>query len=110
MGMGDSVSPRQIQLIQGAASILVEHLYLSKEEAIVLISESLREELKESKVMFEFLEIGTLAYRQSFIRNLVNRVEVKLVANKNIPQSRIKEGIDIFVKMLYASWSNLGAT
>ena len=47
--------------------------------------------------MFEFLEIGTLAYRQSFIRNLVNRVEVKLVANKNIPQSRIK-GIDIFVK------------
>ena len=57
----------------------MEHLYLSKEEAIVLISESLKKELKESKVMFEFLEIGTLAYRQSFYSNLVNRVEVKLV-------------------------------
>jgi hypothetical protein len=110
MSTGDSVSPRQIQLIQGAAAILVEHLYLTKEEAIVIISESLREELKESKVLFEFLEIGTLTYRQTFIRNLVNRVELKLVANKNIPQYKIKEGIDIFVKMLYASWSNLGVT
>lgn len=110
MSAGDTVSPRQIQLIQGAAAILVDYLYLSKEEAITIISESLREELKESKVMFEFLEIGTISYRQTFVRNLVHRVEVKIVANKNVPQSRIKEGIDIFVKMLYASWANLGAT
>jgi len=108
MSTGDIVSPRQIQLIQGAAVILVERLYLSKEEAISIISESLREELKESKVLFEFLEIGTLAYRQAFIRNLVHRVELKIVANKSVPHSRIKEGIDAFVKLLYASWASLG--
>jgi urease gamma subunit len=109
MSNGDKVSPRQIQLIQGAAAILVDHLYLSKEEAIEIISDSLREELRESKVLFEFLEIGTISYRQTFIRNLVHRVEVKIIANKNVPQSRIKEGISIFVKMLYASWGSLGS-
>lgn len=103
---GDTVSPRQIQLIQGAAAILIEQLYLSKEEALTIISESLREELKSSNVLFEFLEIGSLSYRQAFIRNLVSRVESKLIITKNLPTSKIKSAIDIFVKMLYASWAS----
>lgn len=104
----DKVSPRQLQLIQGSASILIEHLSLTKEEAISIISESLKEELKASNVLFEFLEIGSLTYRQSFARNLVYRVEKKVKARRNIPEQRIRNAIDIFVKMLYDSWLEQG--
>lgn len=106
--MGDKLSPRQIQLIQGAAAILIEQLYLSKEEALSIISESLREELKASNVSFEFLEIGSLSYRQAFVRKLVHRVEIKINTFKNLPPERIKTAIELFVKMLYESWMNLG--
>jgi hypothetical protein len=108
MNNGDKLSPRQIQLIQGAAAILIEQLFLSKEEAIGVISEALKEELKASNVSFEFLEIGSLSYRQSFIRKLVHRVEIKINTFKNLPAERIKTAIDFFVKMLYASWTNHG--
>lgn len=79
MGNGEKLSVRQIQLIQGTVAILIEQLSLSKEEALIVISESLREELKASNVSFEFLEIGSLSYRQTFVRKLVQRVEAKLV-------------------------------
>ena len=41
MGNGEKLSPRQIQLIQGAAATLIEQLFLSKEEALNVISDSL---------------------------------------------------------------------
>lgn len=105
---GDKLSPRQIQLIQGTAAILMEQLFLSKEEALSIISESLREELKASNVSFEFLEIGSLSYRQSFIRKLVHRVEIKINTIKTLPTEKVKQAIDLFVKMLYQSWMNIG--
>ena len=108
MGNGEKLSPRQIQLIQGATKILIEQLLLSKEEALSIISESLKEELRASNVSFEFLEIGSLSYRQAFIRKLVNRVESKVNLFKSLPPERIKIGIDMFVKMLYSSWANTG--
>ncbi|MBP7284539.1 MAG: hypothetical protein KBA66_23340 [Leptospiraceae bacterium] len=106
--MGDKLSPRQIQLIQGAAAILIEQLHLTKEEAFMIISESLKEELKASNVSFEFLEIGSLSYRQAFIRKLVNRVESKINLIKNFPSEKIKLAVEKFVKMIYESWMNLG--
>lgn len=108
MGNVEKLSPRQIQLIQGATKILIEQLLLSKEEALSIISESLKEELRASNVSFEFLEIGSLSYRQAFIRKLVNRVESKVNLIKSLPPERIKIGIDMFVKMLYSSWANTG--
>jgi len=108
MGNGEKLSPRQIQLIQDAAAILIEQLFLSKEEALSVISDSLKEELKTSNVSFEFLEIGSLSYRQAFIRKLVYRVESKVNALKSLPPERIKTAIDMFVKRLYSSWTNIG--
>jgi hypothetical protein len=103
---GESLSQRQIQLIQGTASILMEQLSLTREEAISIITESLREELKASNVSFEFLEIGTISYRQAFIRKLVDRVEIKIIINKNLPQQKIKAAINNFIQMLYESWKS----
>ncbi|MBK8398419.1 MAG: hypothetical protein IPL26_24650 [Leptospiraceae bacterium] len=108
MGNGEKLSVRQIQLIQGTVAILIEQLSLSKEEALIVISESLREELKASNVSFEFLEIGSLSYRQTFVRKLVQRVEAKISLFNNIPKERIKLAVDLFVKMLYESWASIG--
>lgn len=108
MGYTEKLSERQVALIQGSAFILTEHLNLTKEEAIPIISESLKEELDASKVTFEFLEIGTISYRQDFARKLVRRVEKKILSIRNISPDKMRHAIDLFVKMLYESWMNLG--
>ncbi|HMV44259.1 MAG TPA: hypothetical protein PKD50_17110, partial [Leptospiraceae bacterium] len=90
MGYTEKLSDRQIALIQGSAFILTEHLNFSKEEAFKIISESLREELEASKVTFEFLEIGTIAYRQDFARKLVRRVERKSYEIRKVSPEQMK--------------------
>lgn len=99
--MHNKISPRQVQLIQGSATILMEILFLSKEEAIAVISESLKEELKASNVNFEYLELGSLSNRQVFIRNLVYRVEKKLETVARVSKDKIKQAIEKFVKLFY---------
>ncbi|MEM7183034.1 MAG: hypothetical protein AAF518_19140 [Spirochaetota bacterium] len=99
MKSGDKISDRQIELIQGSANILMEELYLSKEEALQLISDSLKQQLQESNVTFAFLELSGIPARQAFVRNLVYRVETKINASFNLPKEKIKKAIDRFVKL-----------
>ncbi|HMV77683.1 MAG TPA: hypothetical protein PK453_18610 [Leptospiraceae bacterium] len=106
MAGADKLSERQVQLIQSAAGILMEHLYMSKEEAVAVIAESLREELKAGGLTFEFLEVNSLSYRQTFIRNLVYRVEKKLENIKTLRKEKIKSAVNIFLQMLHYSWMN----
>ncbi len=102
--MNDKISPRQVQLIQGSAKILMEMLYLTKEEALFVISESLKEELKSSNQTFEYLEIGSLSNRQIFVRNLVIRVEKKIFAIVKVPREKVSAAIETFIKMFHNSW------
>lgn len=79
---------------------------MSKEEAVAVIAESLREELKTGGMTFEFLEVNSLSYRQTFIRNLVYRVEKKLENIKTLRKEKIKSAVNIFLQMLHYSWMN----
>ncbi|MCB1179262.1 MAG: hypothetical protein KDK36_16900 [Leptospiraceae bacterium] len=107
MNTSDRISARQIQLIQGAAKLLIDTLYLSKEDALGIITHSLKEELKASGVTFEYLELGSISNRQAFVRKLVYRVQKKLEEVGNISRDKINLAIEAFVKMFHESWRNV---
>jgi hypothetical protein len=104
MGKEIHLSERQLQLIQGAASILIDGLYLSRQEAMTIIAESLKEELNSSGTTFEHLEINTKTFRIPFIRNLVYRVQKKLDANRSLHKEKVRTAINAFVQLLHESW------
>jgi hypothetical protein len=107
MSQSGKISQRQIQIVQSATKILMEVFFISKEEALEIISTSLKEELDKSETTFELLEISSISYRQAFVRKLVHRVETNIRKNKNLRIDRINLAIEKFVQMIHSKWMGL---
>ncbi len=99
-----SVSDRQLELIKEAAEILIMESRLDKEEAILLISSSIRKELGHRGITLEALNLSTKSERTSFIRAVVSIVKDGIQSNPYWRSKQIDQMIEKFYKVLHDSW------
>jgi polyribonucleotide nucleotidyltransferase len=99
-----SVSERQLELIKEAAEILISESRLTKEEAIQLISGSIKKELVKRGTTMEALNISPKPDRTSYIRAVVQHVQEGIQANPYWRTRNIDKLIETFYKALHDSW------
>ncbi|TGL57883.1 hypothetical protein EHQ58_10775 [Leptospira ognonensis] len=98
------VSERQLELIKEAAEILIGESRLTKEEAIQLISASIKKELGKRATTLEALNGSPKSDRTSFIRAVVLHVEEGIQSNPEWRTRHIDKFIESFYKVLHDSW------
>jgi len=99
-----SVSDRQLELIKEAAEILISETRLTKEEAIGLISNSIKKELVRRGTTLEALNISPKPDRTSYIRAVVQHVHEGIQTNPLWRTRHIDKLIERFYKVLHDSW------
>ncbi|WCL50524.1 hypothetical protein [Leptospira sp. GIMC2001] len=97
------LSKMQLKLIQESKMILVNHLNLTNDEAISVISKALRRELVSRKITMETLEISTLSVRTSFVRSVVKGVQDEVMKNPKWKSDNVERYIGKFYQSLYKS-------
>ncbi|GBF49925.1 hypothetical protein LPTSP4_14450 [Leptospira ryugenii] len=97
-------SERQLELIIDAAEILIAETRLTKEEAIQIISSSIKKELVKRNTSLEILNISPKPERTSFIRSVVKSVHESIQANPYWKMKNIEKVIESFYKVLHESW------
>jgi len=98
------VSERQLELIKEAAEILIGDSRLTSEEAIQLISSSIKKELVRRGTTLESLNTSPKPDRTSFIRAVVQHVQEGIQANPYWRTRHIDKLIESFYKVLHDSW------
>lgn len=98
------ISDRQLELLQGAAAVLVGSFQFTKEEAIGVIIAALKRECGEKQITLEALDIRPRAERASFVRGVVKHVQADLTLRKTWPKEHIAGAIANFMQVLHDSW------
>ncbi|WCL50459.1 hypothetical protein [Leptospira sp. GIMC2001] len=98
------ISERQLGLIQESAKLLIQDLRLTQEEAVMLISASLKKELVRRGVTMEALNMSAKSDRTSFIRSVVHHVQEKIEETPHWKSKNLTITIEKFYKILHSSW------
>ncbi|HMU84455.1 MAG TPA: hypothetical protein PKE49_08875 [Leptospiraceae bacterium] len=95
-------TPRQFKLVQAAAGSL-ESLGIAREEAIILISNSIQEELTALGLTMEQVDAKSRTERFAFIRTLAARME-KTIHTRGVMLGQIRAAMEEFMEALRQSW------
>lgn len=98
------LSERQLELIQGAAEVLITELQLTHEEVLNLISSEMKKELLRQHTTMEDLNNRERSERTLFIRHLVHGVQQQLTSRETWGKGQIESTIRKFMEILHQSW------
>ncbi len=102
------LSTRQMELVKGAAAVLVTHLQLTPDEAVRIIGSGLFKELELRNVSMETIDISSRAERAAFVRAAVKHVHETLRARREWPSAKLDKAIESFMQILFESWEAEG--
>jgi len=98
------LSERQFELVNAGATVLLEHMQLTRDETTTIILTSLKRELDKRHTNLETLEFRPRSERTSFIRSVVHDVQVQIEAKGYWPKPLVQKAIAEFMTALHASW------